>query len=229
MLASSVGALVGMSRAYPQLGRGAIPAALIILGMLPVWLATAGAVHMFSLPFSDTAFFNFNPEPHIGAVVATAGFPFATAAILLAARGMAGRRFGVMSALAGAFVLTGMLTSILPNEALVLTAPLYIGVLVPIVAADLVLSRWLSPKALFASGALLGVSFLMLYYPLITHTYNEILSPERAVWASLTAIIYFGLVGTVFPIVAVPAAAAGIVGAIMGQRMAERAELELLK
>jgi hypothetical protein len=229
MLASSVGALIGMSRAYPQLERGAIPAALIILGMLPVWLATAGAVHMFSLPFSDTAFFNFNPEPHIGAVVATVGFPFATAAILLAARGMGGRRFGVMSALAGAFVFTGMLTSILPNEALVPTAPLYIGVLVPIVAADLVLSRWLSSKALFASGALLGVSFLMLYYPLITHTYNEVLSPERAVWASLTAIIYFGLVGTVFPLVVVPAAAAGVVGAIMGQRMAERAELELLK
>jgi hypothetical protein len=229
MLASSIGAAIGLTRAFPQMERRAIPAGLVVLGMLPVWLATAGAVHMFSLPFSDTAFFNFNPEPHAGAVVATLGFPFATAAILLATRSMTGRRFGAMSMLAGAFVFTGMLTSILPNEALVTTAPLYAGVLVPIVVADYVMSRWISQKALYVAGALIGLSFLMLYYPLITHTYNEILSPERAVWASLTAIIYFGLVGTVFPVVAVPAAAAGIVGAIIGQRMADRAELELLK
>ena len=229
MLASSIGAMIGMIKAYPQFERKAIPVGLIVLGMLPVWLATAGAVHMFSLPFSDTGFFKFNPEPHAGAVVATIGFPFTTAAILLAARSVAGRRFGALSMLAGAFVLTGMLTSILPNEALVPTVPLYIGVLVPIIASDLLMSRWLSPKALYAAGALIGLSFLMLYYPLITHTYNELLSPERAVWASLTAIIYFGLVSTVFPVVAVPAAAAGIAGAIAGQKMADRAELELLK
>ena len=229
MLASSVGAFIGMTRAFPQLERRAVPAGLIVLGMLPVWLAAAGAVHMFSLPFSDTGFFKFNPEPHAGVVVATAGFPFITATILLATRSIAGRRFGTMSMLAGAFVFTGMLTSILPNEALVPTVPLYIGVLVPIVAADLVVSRWLSPKALYVAGALLGISFLALYYPLITHTYNEVVSRDRAVWPSLTAIIYFDLIGTVFPLVSVPAAAAGIVGAIAGQKMADRTELELLK
>lgn len=64
---------------------------------------------------------------------------------------------------------------------------------------------------------------------MITHTYNEVVSRDRAVWPSLTAIIYFDLIGTVFPLVSVPAAAAGIVGAIAGQKMADRTELELLK
>jgi hypothetical protein len=229
MLASSVGAAIGMMRAYPQMERRAIPAGLIILGLLPVWLATAGAVHMLSLPFSDTAFFKFNPEPHAGAIVATIGFPFTTAAILLATWAVGGRRFGVMSALAGAFVFTGMITSIIPNEALWSTVPFYLGVLVPLVGADAIMSRWLSPKAIVFAGAIVGISFLMLYYPLITHTFNEVLSPERAVWASLTAIIYFSVMGAVFPVVVVPAAAVGIAGAVAGVRLAARAELALLK
>lgn len=225
MLASSIGAAAGIIRSS-----GRVQAAVLVIGMLPVWLAAAGAVHMFSLPFSESAFFNFNPEPRAGALAATMGFPFVTAAVLVAVKTVAGgRRFGVMSALAGAFVVTGMLTSIVPNEALAPTIPLYVGVLVPLVAADYVMSRWMSPKAVIVVGAMAGLSFLMLYYPLITHTYNETISPERAVWASLTAIIYFDMAGTVFPLVAVPAAVMGIAGAIAGQKMATRAQLALLK
>lgn len=223
MLASSIGAVAGVIR-------NRLPAALLVLGMLPVWLAAAGAVHMFSLPFSESAFFNFNPEPRAGALVATIGFPFITAAVLVATKTVAGsRRFGVMSALAGAFVATVMLTSVVPNEALASTLPLYAGVLVPLVAADYVMSRWMSPKAVIVAGAMTGMSFLMLYYPLVTHTYNETISPGRAVWASLTAIIYFDMMATVFPLVAAPAAAIGIAGAIAGQRLAARAQLALLK
>ena len=224
MLASSVGAVAGIIR-------NRLSAAFLVLGMLPVWLAAAGAVHMFSLPFSESAFFNFNPEPRAGALVATMGFPFITAAVLVATKTVTGnsRRFGVMSALAGAFVATVMLTSIVPNEALASTLPLYAGVLVPLVAADYIMSRWMSPRAVIVAGAMVGMSFLMLYYPLVTHTYNETISPGRSVWASLTAIIYFDMMATVFPLVAAPAAAIGIAGAIAGQRMAARAQLALLK
>ena len=79
------------------------------------------------------------------------------------------------------------------------------------------------------AGAIAGAAFFMLYFPLITHTYNEVLSPERAVWASLTAMIYFEMLQGVFPLVVVPAAAAGVLGAIIGQKMVARAELALLK
>jgi hypothetical protein len=222
MLASSIGAMAGMSRERQ------LHPALLVIGMLPVWLASAGGVHMFSLPFSD-AFFNFNPEPRAAAVAATLAFPFVTAAVLAAARLVGDGRFGVVSALAGAFVFTGMLTSIIPNDALVSTVPLYAGVLVLLVAADYIMSRWMSPKAVIIAGAIMGLSFLMLYYPLITHTYNQVISPNRSVWASLTAIIYFDMMATVLPLVAVPAAATGIAGAIAGQRIAARAQMALLK
>jgi hypothetical protein len=100
---------------------------------------------------------------------------------------------------------------------------------VPLVAADAILSRWKSQKAVLVAGAIAGVAFYVLYFPLITHTYNEALSPERRVWASLTAIIYFDESQAVFPLVAAPAAAMGVLGAIAGQRMVQRAEVSMLK
>ncbi|WP_337862938.1 hypothetical protein [Nitrososphaera sp.] len=224
MVISSVGAAAGLVRTYG----GRIPLALAAFAMLPVWISASAGVHMASLPFSDTDFFNFNPEPRAGALAATLGFPFVTGAVLLATWGIAGRRFGAISVLAASFVAVGTLASIIPNEALVPTAPLYAGVLVPLVAADAIMSKWMSRRAIVFAGAIIGLSFFMLYYPLITHTYNEVVE-NKSVWPSLTGIIYFELAGTVFPLVAAPGAAMGIAGAIAGQRLAARAELGLLK
>jgi hypothetical protein len=47
----------------------------------------------------------------------------------------------------------------------------------------------------------------MLYYPLITHTYNQVLDPTRLVWPSVTDEIYFDMIPEVYPLVAAPAAA----------------------
>lgn len=229
MVASGAGAMAGFVYAWPRLEQKALPRALVVVGMLAVWLTAAGAMHMFSLPFSNTDYFNFNPYPQAAVAVATLGFPLITAAVLIAASQLSGRKFGTMSALAGAFVAIGMLTSIVPNDALHATIPFYLSAVVPIVAADAVLSRWRSQKAVLVAGAIAGAAFFMLYFPLITHTYNEVLSPERSVWASLTAIIYFEMAQTVFPLVAAPAAAMGILGAIIGQKMVQRAEVSLLK
>lgn len=229
MVASAAGAMIGVITAYQRAENRPLPMSLLIIGMLPVWVSAAGALHMFSLPFSDTDFYNFNPDPQAAFFLATLGFPFATAAILVTASGLAGRRFGAMSALAAAFLFVGALTSVVQNDALVPTLPFYVSTIIPIVAADAILSRWISPKATYLAGAIAGLAFIVLYYPLITYTYNEALSPQRAVWASLTASIYFEILGTVFSLVAVPAAAMGVLGAITGRKLAQRAELALLK
>ena len=36
---------------------------LVIIGILPVWLTLSGLIHMATLPFSDTPFFNYNLNP----------------------------------------------------------------------------------------------------------------------------------------------------------------------
>jgi hypothetical protein len=229
MVISSIGAMIGVIYTWPRIEQRALSKALIVLGMLPVWVASAGAVHMFSLPFSNTDYFNFNPNPQAAVALATLTFPLITAAVLVAASRLAARKFGALSALVGAFIIVGMLTSIAPNEALYITIPFYVSAAIPLVAADAILSRWKSQRAVLVAGAIAGLAFYVLYFPLITHTYNEALSPERRVWASLTAIIYFEELQVVLPLVAAPAAAMGVLGAIASQKMVQRGEVSLLK
>jgi hypothetical protein len=212
MVASSLGSLAGIA-----LGRS-VPAALIIVAVLPVWLASSGIIDMFSLPFSETDYFNFNPHPALGVAVATLGFPLLISAVLVGSSILADRRFGVMSAAGAAFIAINTMTSIIPNDSLVPTIPFIALNIIPIVAADAVMSFSRSKMSLYIAGALVGMSFLMLYYPLITHTYNEVLL-QKDVWPSLTAPIYFEMLGTVFPLVAAPAIAMGILGAVAGHRI----------
>jgi hypothetical protein len=151
-----------------------------------------------------------------------------TAAVAVAASALYGRRFGAVTIIGASFIFVGTLTSIIPNDALWSTIPFYLSALIPLVCADIVMSRWKSRHSVLVAGAIAGLAFVVLYYPLITHTYEEAME-QRTVWASVTAPIYFDILGTVFSLVAVPAASAGIAGAIIGQRMAQRAELAVLK
>jgi hypothetical protein len=230
MVASSIGALAGVVYYNKTFLRGSsssgselrLSPALIVIGILPIWLALSGVVDMFSLPFSETDYFNFNPPPALGAANATLGFPFLIAAMLYTASVLAGRRFGIMSITGAAFIATGVLTSIAPNEALVPTLPFYMLNMIPIVAADAILSyRYWRPFkiSIYAAGAIAGLAFFTLYYPLITHTYNEVLTQEPALWASLTAPTYFEMIGTVLLFAAVPAAAMGVLGAVTADKL----------
>lgn len=249
MVAGSVGALAGMILLFSRSGgrgvqggidddsntnddekrRKGLPPHLVVLGMLPVVLAVSGLAHMFSLPFSETPYFDFNPHPAFAVVFATIAFPLLLSTAFSAAPALAGRgggkrgSFGIASALGAAFVTVNTLTSIVPNDMLLPTIPFYAISIVPIVAADALLTLWRSSRAAtYAAGAVLGLAFITLYYPLITHTYNEALSPERAVWPSLTAPIYFEIMDSIFPFVAAPAAAMGVLGSAIVSKLCWR-------
>jgi len=219
MVASSVGALAGMihhaSMAFREF-RLAPP--LIVIGTLPVWLALSGMIDMFSLPFSDTDYFNFNPHPVLGVAVATLTFPLLMSVLTYSSSVLAGRRFGIVTAVGAAFIATGILTSIVPNDALISTIPFYIVNFLPFVASDALLSFSRSRISLYSAGAIIGIAFFTLYYPLITYTYEEVLSGQN-VWPSLIAPTYFGMLATVVPLVVAPAAAMGIVGASISERL----------
>jgi hypothetical protein len=219
MVASSVGALAGMvyhsSMAFRELWLSPL---LIVIGILPVWLAISGMVDMFSLPFSDTEYFNFNPHPALGVTVATLAFPLLISVLACSSSALAGRRFGVVTAVGAAFIATGMLTSIIPNNALIPTIPFYAANIIPFVAADALLSFSRSKVSAYAAGAIVGVAFFMLYYPLIIYTYNAAMERET-IWPSLIAPKYFEMLGTVFPLVAAPAAVMGIAGSLGSDRL----------
>jgi hypothetical protein len=228
MVLSSFGAVAGMvyhrTMTVQSKGVGLHPA-LIVICILPLWLSLSGIVDMFTLPFSKTAYFNFDPNPTFAVVFAAVGFPFVIAACLVGSSFLAGRRFGTMSATGAAFIITGILTSIVPSDALISTIPFYALGIIPIVVSDALLSfRQWKPFRITAylAGAIVGITFFMLYYPLIAHTYNEFTNFGRLVWPGVTAPIYFELLTTVYPYVIAPAAALGILGALAADRLTTR-------
>jgi hypothetical protein len=216
MVVGSAGALAGLSQSTKR-----VPSVLIIIAILPIWLAASGMIDMFSLPFSETEHFNFNPHPTLGVVVATLAFPFLISACLICSSALAGKRFGVLSMAGAAFIVIGVLTSIIPNSALTSTIPFYISSIIPIVAADALLAFSRSRFSLYAAGSIVSLAFFMLYYPLITYTYNEVFE-SKVVWPSLIAQIYFEMIQNVLPLVAIPTAAMGILGALLIDRLVRK-------
>ncbi len=206
----------------------AISPILIIIGIIPVWITVSGLIHMASLPFSDTEHFNFNPDPTLAAIIATLAFPFIVSFMLfssfqLSVRSKRTKRmFGILSITGTVFIIINLTTAILPNEYLVPTIPFYILNIIPIVAVDILLSKLSIPKTKvvnYVAGAVIGSIFFTLYYPLITHTYNEVLSNSQTVWPSLTSSIYFKMIDKIYPLIVIPATVTGIVATIVSSKL----------
>lgn len=220
MILSSLGGLIGIRRSAAD-GANPKPMLTTVLAMLPVWLASAGLLHMLSLPFSNTAHFKFNPDPTLAAILVTVAFPFLTAIMLKSISSVSERKFGYTSALGASFVVVAILTTIIPDEKIRISVPFFLINLIPIVVADAILSNTKERAASFIAGAILGISFFTLYFPLITHAYNEVLT-TAPVWPSAIIPTYFTDLARFYPIVSGPAIISGICGIIASRKVLSR-------
>src|ERR671913_1573952 len=201
---------------------------LTIIGILPIWMSSSGLIYMFSLPFSDTEYYNFNLEPMTAATIATVSFPFLISFILVllfkltTEIGNKKRKFGAISVTGSIFIIIAIVTMMLPNKSLISTIPFYVLNIIPILIADIFLSKLpLKRIFIYTAGGILGSSFFMLYYPIITHIYNEVFC-NQPVWPSLTAPIYFEMITQIYPLIVLPAVGGGILGTIVSNRLVNR-------
>jgi hypothetical protein len=209
----------------------------VIISITAIWITVSGIIHMISLPFSDTDFFKFNPNPILAGLVATLCFPFLVSFILFTSWKIT-KKFGVLSASGLIFIFINLVTTILPNENLVPTIPFYLLNIIPIIMIDVLLSlpalRTSSSISSISSislsqtrkkivdvsaGIVLGLTFFMLYFPLITHTYNEVSVNPQPVWPSVTASIYFGMIDEMYPLLIVSSMAVGILGVVVSSKL----------
>ena len=213
----------------------------IIVSITAIWITVSGIIHMASLPFSDTDFFKFNPNPILAGLIATLCFPFLVSFILFTSWEIT-KKFGVLSAAGMIFIFINLITTILPNENLVPAIPFYLINVIPIIAIDALLSLpslGISSSSTPSSsttvsislsqtrkrivsilaGAVLGLMFFMLYFPLITHTYNEVSTNPQPVWPSVTAVIYFEMIDEMYLILVISSIAAGILGVVVSSKL----------
>ena len=199
---------------------------MIIVGILPILMTLDGLIGMFSLPFSKTQYFNFNPDPFSAAVLATIGYPLILSLVLFSSFYLGKRKFGILSMVGASYLTIHAITAIIPNESLVQTIPFYILNMLPILASDILLSFSLNRVfSIFVPGAILGSSFLMVQYPLITYVYSEVSSNQDFVWPSLISSTYFGLLSNIYPLIIGPAIAMGIVGAFLARKITDSLNL----
>ena len=188
---------------------------LSIIGILPLWLTATGLLYMFSLPFSDTEFFDFNPDPTFAAIFATIGFPLLLSTILYLSYGL-NYRFGILSITGAAFLLISILTTMIPNEFLVPTISFYFLSIIPFVVADTILSYSKTKSLQYVAGGILGSCSFMVYYPFITYVYNEVFT-HKVVFPGLIAPIYSELMISSYSLLVGPLIVAGILGVVLGR------------
>ena len=191
---------------------------LFILAVIPIWLSGSGIISSLSLPFSDTDYFQFNPDPTFAFIVATVGFPFLISGSVLLVFRLSDYKLGMMSILGGLFLLIYSSTAIVPNFALIDSVTFYSLNLIPFLAADAILFLNKSRKAWVFAGGLLGSVFYMVYYPYVMYTFNEILL-GKLVSASLIYFVYFEMIDEVLIITIIPAAIMGIFATFMSEKI----------
>ena len=222
MLLCSIGGLIGISR-YLKINnlKNKLSIYFLILGILPVWLSGTGMISSLSLPFSNTDYFEFNPEPVVASFVATLAFPFLISLSMLLIFRLSEFRFGMMSILGGLFLLIYSLTAIVPNFAILDSTQFYMLNLIPFVASDIILHLNKSRKSFIFVGGLLGSIFYMVYYPYVMYTFNEVLL-GRLVSPSLIYFVYFELIENVLIFTIIPAILMGIFAAMMSAKFSKR-------
>ena len=227
MLICSIGAMVGISRYLKIRYDGkSIFKNLTILAVLPVWLSGSGIISSLSLPFSNTYYFDFNPDPTVAFIVATLFFPFLISISLSLVFRLSNYRFGMISILGALFLVIYSSTTIIPNFAIFDSIQFYSLNLIPFVISDIVLSFNRSKIAFVLMGGMLGSIFYMVYYPYVMYTFNEILL-EKLVSPSLIYFVYFEIIQDVLLLTFIPAIIVGIFGCFLSAKISDKILLDV--
>ncbi|QUC65305.1 hypothetical protein NsoK4_03400 [Nitrosopumilus sp. K4] len=221
MLLCSIGGMVGITRYLKSNNFLTFPRNyFLILAILPIWLAGSGVISSLSLPFSNTDYFQFNPDPFFAFIVATIAYPFLISFSMFMSSKLSGYRFGCVSILGGMFLLVYSSTAIVPNFALLDSIVFYSFNLIPFVASDILFSLK-RPKLFILASGLLGSVFYMAYYPYVMYTFNEVLL-GKLVSPSMIYFVYFEIIETVFYITLIPSIFSGIFGFFIAKKFSKK-------
>lgn len=210
MLLCCTGAFFGISKYIVNQNNNKV-IFLVPLAVLPTWLTASGMISALSLPFSNTEFFKFNPNPHLAVIVASLAFPFLISFSLCSAARLSKFRFGILSVTGVLFLMVNGFTGITTNQSISDTIGFYLLNIIPIVLGDFVICSDKEKRSMLFAGGLFGAVFSLVYYPYIVYTYNEVMIGSL-VSPSMMAIVYYDLLPQIFSYTVISGMVLGLLG-----------------
>ena len=221
MFFCAIGGMIGISRFLKINNTKNHLRYLLILAIIPIWLSGSGIISSLSLPFSNTDYFQFNPDPTFAFIIAVFGFPFLISTSALLVFKLSDFKFGMISILGSLFLLIYSSTAIMPNFALIDSVMFYSLNLIPFIIADIILFFNRTRKALIFVGGLFGSVFYMVYYPYVMYTFNEILL-GKLVSPSLIYFVYFEMINDVMMLTVIPAIISGVLAVFISEKISKK-------
>jgi hypothetical protein len=104
------------------------------------WIVSINTIFMFSLPYSEGQFFDFNPNPFAAVLIATIAIPFVSGMLFYwAAKTLRDVHFGFTS-ITLAFMIIHSTATIISNKSFAILYPLYLLNIIPVLTADIFIS-----------------------------------------------------------------------------------------
>ncbi|MDQ3885387.1 MAG: hypothetical protein M3239_08085 [Thermoproteota archaeon] len=217
ILINAVAAVVGIARILPNLQskrNQTIARTALVPAFAALWFSANWYIFMFVLPLSNGQHFQFNPNPAAAVVIATISLPVVSAMIFVISSKTIGR-LGAASAVAGVVISMNVLTNILPAyPSLGGFLPWQLLVVIPVtIGADIALHRAGPRMGVIIAGALLGITFYILNYPMLPMAFAELLNQPNASINDILPSMYSTLL-QVIVLTGIPSILSGIIGAI---------------
>ena len=197
--------------------------ATLLIALTALWMSSIGIIMLFTLPFSKGQYFNFNPDPFVGAAAATIAMPLIGSMIIILAHKTLPIQFPVTSLTAMYIFVNGMAT-VVAHYGIAPAMPYYILAILPAIAVDFVLRSKLAEKIKTAvAGMIFAPFFYILYFPLVPHAFREALGIPVEIQIT-TISLFLATYQTVMISTVLPAAFMGFVGSFFALLVAHKME-----
>jgi hypothetical protein len=233
MLINSIAVVLGLARVIVYLPIGS-KQRLIKFALVPafaaLWFTTIWYVYMFSLPFSNGENFQFNLNPNLSVLIAIVALPLLSSIIFVTASKVI-EIFGAASAVAVLVIGINVFANIIPTDGAISLLPFYLVLtIIPAITADIVLnnatirSRVGVRRSELISGALVGSTFYIFGYPMLTWAFAIPLDMQFVDLQGIEAISnltsnFLSTLSTILAITLVPGILMGIAGAFLSKKL----------
>lgn len=216
MLLNAIAGVKGLTKITRRKRGSPLLQAGSIISLTALWMSASGMVMLFTLPFSEGEYYDFNPNPFVGAAAAALAMPIISSMMIIISYRILLIQFPV-TILTALYVFVNGTATIVAHHGIAPAMPYYMLVILPAVAVDFVLRSKLGEKIrLVLAGIIVAPFYYVLYFPLVPHAFREALGVpvdiqvtsinlflatyQHVMISTLGPALFLGFLGSVFAI-----------------------------